>query len=126
MSNYHIRDISYEGNGTIKTVGVIFHIPIPIGNNAVGIAWRTALVAYLGGADTIISALPEVRQTAEESDMKAGVILEKVLTIRFSSANLTDAQRLAEIVTAFTTEKNAELTMKQTQLKYFGKVGDVI
>jgi len=127
MSNYHIRDIMYERNSSIvKTVNVVFHIPIPTGNNAVGIAWRTALIAHLGGASAIKSVLLEVVGTQEEIDMKAGAILEKSCTVRLPSRNLTDAQRLAEVVSAFTAEKNMELTTKQIQLKYFGKVGDVV
>ncbi len=126
MSNYHIRDITYEGNDSIiKTVNVVFHIPIPIGNNAVGVSWRDALVRHLGGAPLINTMLPEVVGTQEEIDMKAGAILEKSHTVRFSSRTLSDAQRLAEVVSTYTAEKNTELSAKQIQLKYFGKTGDI-
>lgn len=126
MSNYHIRSVNYEEGNVIKTVNAVFHIPIPIGNNVIGKPWRDALVAYLGGADAITSILPEVRQTIEESDMKAGAIFEKSVNVRFSSTNLTDAERLAQVLAAFTAEKVKELAVKQIELKYFGKEGDVI
>lgn len=125
MSDYHIRELGEHENGLIKTVNVVFHIPIPVVNNAVGVPYREALVRYLGGADAIESVLPEVRQTAEESDMKAGAVFEKPISVRLSSVNLTDAQRLAEIEAAYTKEKTAELNAKQLLLKYYGKVGDV-
>ena len=125
MSNYHIRDITFENGNAIKTVNVVFHIPIPLGNNVVNVPWRDALVRYLGGAAVIVSVLPEIT-TQEDSDMKAGALFEKLMTVRFSSTNLTDAQRLAEVTAAFTAEKNNELGAKQVQLKYFGKEGDVV
>jgi hypothetical protein len=125
MSNYHIRNVPAENGGNIKTVNLVFHIPIPAGNNVVGVPWRDALVRHLGGAATIGSVLPEVVNTQEETDMKSGMLLEKSVMVRFSSVNLTDAQRLAEIEAAFTAEKNAELATKQIELKYFGKDGDV-
>lgn len=126
MSNYHIREVQAEQNSSaIKTVNVVFHIPIPTGNNVVGIPWRDALVRHLGGAANIVSVLPEI-STQEDSDMKAGAIFEKSMTVRFSSTNLTDAQRLAQVEAAFTAEKNAELSTKQIELKYYGKAGDVV
>jgi hypothetical protein len=125
MSNYHIRDLPVENGNVIKTVNVVFHIPIPVANNAVGIPWRDALVRYLGGAANIVSVLPEI-STQEDSDMKAGALFEKSVSVRFTSTNLTDAQRLSQVKEAFTVEKTAELATKQAQLKYFGKEGDVV
>ncbi len=124
MSHYHIREVAAEAGNMIKTVNVVFHIPIPVGNNVVSIPWRDALVRHLGGAAKIISVLPEI-STQEDSDMKAGIIFEKSMTVRFTSITLTDAQRLAQIEVAFTAEKTAELAVKQVELKYFGKEGDV-
>ena len=122
MSSYHIREIAED----IKTVNVVFHIPVPVGNNAVGLAWQTALVMHLGGADQITSKLPEVVGTAEETNMKAGAILEKLEIVRFSSLNLTNAERLVEVITAYTNTKNSELLKLQITLNFFGKIGDVV
>ncbi len=124
MSNYHIHEIGKEEGNIIKIVNVVFHIPIPALNNVVGVPYRDALVRSLGGAAAIVSVLPEIT-TQEDSDMKAGALLEVSTTVRFSSTNLTDAQRLAQVEAAFTAAKTAELTVKQQELKYFGKEGDV-
>jgi hypothetical protein len=122
MSNYHIREITED----FKTVNIVFHIPIPVGNNAIGLPWRDVLVRYLGGAANIHSVLPEVVNTQEETDMKAGIIFEKLITTRFTSTNLTDVQRLVQVEAAFTATKAEELAAKQIQLKYFGKEGSVV
>ncbi len=105
-------------------MNVVFHIPVPVQNNIVGVPYRDALVRSLGGAAAIVSILPEIT-TQEDSDMKAGALLEVSTTVRFSSATLTDAQRLAQVEAAFTAAKTTELTTKQQELKYFGKEGDV-
>lgn len=57
--------------------------------------------------------------------MKAGSIFEKVETIRFSSLNLTNAQRLAEVEVAFTEAKTEILNEKQVTLNFYGKAGEV-
>ena len=121
MSDYHIR--STEIN--LKSVNAVFHIPIPAANNAVGVSWQTALVLSLGGADAITSVLPDI--TPEELNaMKAGSIYENVATVRFSSLNLTNAQRLAEVEAAYTAAETNMLAEKQITLNFYGKSGDVV
>lgn len=120
MSNYHIREIATD----LKTVSCIFHIAIPTGNNAVGAAWRTALVAHKGGADAITSVLLGI-PSADLTLMKAGGLLEHVTRVRFSSLNLTNAERLAEIETAYTATASSERTTLKTTLNFYGKSGDV-
>lgn len=121
MSDYYIRNIDVK----LKTVSCVFHIPIPKTNNAVGTTWRDALVRSLGGADAIDSVLPDITP-AELSALKAGSIYENVATVRFSSIELTNAQRLAEIEAAYTVAKTDLLTEKQITLNFFGKTGDVV
>lgn len=120
MSDYHIREISLD----LKTVNLVFHIPISVGNNVIGVAWRTALVSHLGGTDVITSVLLDI-QEAELTAMKAGEIYENVNTVRFSSLNLTDNQRLAEIEAAYVTAQTSVLTDAQIRLNYYGYVGDI-
>lgn len=120
MSNYHILNTDTR----LKTVSCVFHIPIPATNNVVGVSWQDALVLSLGGADEITSVMPDITPE-EESAMKAGSIFENVATVRFSSIALTNAQRLAEVETAFTAAETDVLAEKQITLNFYGKSGDV-
>lgn len=120
MSDYHIRKTSAD----LKTVDVIFHIPIPSANNAIGVNWQDALVLSLGGADNITSVMPDI-EIGEESEMKAGSIYEKVQTIRFSSLDLTNQQRLEQVEAAYIVAKEYILADKQVTLNFYGKAGDV-
>ena len=118
--NYHIQTQSIDR----KTAQVIFHFPIPLGNNEVGVPWRTALLNWQGGAGVVESQLLGITQ-AELDAMKTGAIYEKPMAIRFSSLALEDTQRLAQIETAFTVEKNLFLDEMAIQLNFFGLGGDV-
>lgn len=120
MSNYHIRETDIR----LKTVSTVFHILIPATNNAVGVTWQAALVLSLGGADAISSILTDITPE-EESAMKAGSIYENVATVRFSSTDLTNAERLAEVEVAYTAASSAILDEKQITLNFYGKSGDV-
>jgi len=120
MSDYHIRSTSED----LKRVNTVFHIPIPATNNAVGVSWQDALVLSLGGADAIDSVLTDITP-AELSAMKAGSIFEKFETVRFSSTNLTNAERLAEVETAYSAAETDILDEKQVTLNFYGKSGDV-
>jgi len=120
MTNYHIREIDIK----LKTVSTVFHIPIPATNNDVGVSWQAALVLSLGGADAISSVLTDITPE-EESAMKAGSIFENIATVRFSSTNLTNAQRLDEVKAAYTAASSEVLADKQVTLNFYGKSGDV-
>jgi hypothetical protein len=120
MSDYHIQ----KTDVMLKTVSCVFHIPIPATNNTIGVSWQDALVLSLGGADAITSTLTDITP-AEESAMKAGSIYENTATIRFSSLNLTNAERLAEVEAAYTAAKTDVLAEKQVTLNFYGKSGDV-
>jgi len=121
MSNYHIRETDIR----LKTVSTVFHIPIPATNNDVGVSWQAALVLSLGGADAISSVLTDITPE-EESAMKAGSINEISGNVRFSSQNLTNAERLAEVEAAYTMAKDDNLAEMQITLNFYGKSGDVV
>ncbi len=121
MSDYHIL----AQNEKRKRVRVVFHIPIAATVNAAGITYREALVRELGGADAIISALPEVQGTQEETDMKAGSIFELSTSVRFSSVGINNATRLAEIEAEYDVVKAATIAEKAITLDFMGKEGDV-
>lgn len=121
MSDYHILTTDIR----LKSVSAVFHIPIPASNNAVGVGWRAALVLSLGGSDAITSVLTDI--TPEElNDMKIGSIYERLTTFTFSSTNLTNSQRLAEVEAAYTAAKTDVLAEKQIMLNFYGKSGDVV
>ena len=121
MSDYHILTTDIK----LKTVSCVFHLPIPAANNAVGISWQDALKRSLGGVDAIDSVLIDIT-LAELNAMKAGSVFENVVTVRFSSLNLTNAQRLAEVEAAYTAAKTDILAEKQVTLNFYGRSGDVV
>lgn len=120
MSNFHILTQALSH----KSVSVVFHIPIPSSNNSVGITWQQAVVKWLGGADNIVSVLPDIT-TQEESDIKSGALYELVKTVKFSSINLTNAQRLQEIRDEYTVDQSEFVLEKQITLDFIGYEGNV-
>ena len=120
MSNYHIRKTAYN----LKTVNVVFHIPIPATNNAVGIAWRDVIVLDQGGASNITSVLPDI--TVGELDaMKLGSVYEYAKSVEFTSLDLTNAQRLSEVESAYTNAKTSMLARINKTMNFYNKSGDV-
>jgi len=118
--NYHI--LSQEENQ--RTVNVIFHIPIPAALNSAGITWQAAVVKELGGAANIVPQLPGIT-SQEDSALKAVALYEKHVNVRFSSTNLTNAQRLAQIKATYTAEVARLVAEKQITLNFMGLEGDV-
>ena len=120
MADYHIKEVSANK----KTINVVYHLPIPATNNAVGTAWRTALVNHQGGADAITSVLLDIA-SEDLAELKAGSLYEKSITLRFSSTNLTNPERLAEVEAKYTAELAAVQANLQATLEYYGREGDV-
>jgi len=120
MADYHIRDVSDE----VKTVRCVFHITIPATNNSVGVAYRDALVEHLGGADNITSVLLGI-STADLTKLKTGELLERPLTVRFSSTSLTSAERLSEVRAKYTSETITILDELENTLQYYGYSGSI-
>lgn len=121
MSDYHI--LTQEDKK--RTVSVVFHIPVPaVGTNEAGLSWRQAVVEELGGSSVIVSILPGI-SVAEDTQLKAGEIIEKVETVRFTSVNLTKAQRKIEIEAYFNELKTDLIAEKQTTLEWIGYEGTV-
>ena len=98
-----------------KTVDVVFHVAVPAGNNAAGVAWSTAVVQHLAP----VSTLPGV-STTEANAVAAGTLLEVQETVRFSSVTLTNAQRLAQIRAAYTARSAALLDELGVRLNFWG------
>lgn len=109
-----------------KTINCIFHIPIPAtGSNTASISWRDAMVKEQGGASNIQSVLPDIT-TEEDSALKAGAIVEVSCTVRFSSLNLTNAERLQEIKNQFNDLKAQIVAEKQIELDFMGFKTDAV
>lgn len=107
-----------------KSAKVIFHIPIPATTNSAGISWQQAVVKEQGGEDAILSQLPDI--TAEEqSELTSGALLERQVNVRFSSINLTNAQRLQEIRAAYAATSSEIIAKKQVTLDFMGYEGAV-
>lgn len=115
--NYHILKNAVD----LKTASVIFHFPVPIGDNAVGTSWADAFLIGVDSSPT--STLHGIG--AELTQIESGQIIEHKATVRFSSVSLTNAQRLAEIVSKYTTIKGAFFDAKSIELNFAGKQGDV-
>ena len=124
--NYHIHTQAEDK----KTVNVVFHVPVPAtGANEASVQWRDAVVAEKGGSDNISSVLPGIDPT-ELTQLKAGALIEVPKSMRFSSINLTPAQKKAEIVAEFnmltgSDPKSSVLAAKQIILEWIGYAADV-
>ncbi len=122
MSNYHIL----TQDDKRKTANVVFHVPVPsTGTNQAGLSWRDAVVREQGGSANIVSVLGTDIDPTEDTQLKAGEIIEKQQTVRFSSINLSSAQRQAEIEVAFTQLQSDLIAEKQITLEWIGFQGDV-
>lgn len=119
--NYHIL----EQEAKKKNVRCVFHVPVPAaGTNEAEISWRDAVVLEQGGSGAIVSVLADITP-AEDTQLKAGEIIEKVTTVKFSSVNLTAGQKKAQIEAAFNSLKDDLVSEKQVELEWFGYKGDV-
>ena len=112
MSSIHIR----EKDSKNKTINCIFHITVPDTVNTVGTNWRSAIQWAMSPV-----ALMSYNNSTENANIEAGNILEVTETVRFSSINLTNAQRLAEVEAAYNKRKTILLQELQARLDFFGK-----
>lgn len=114
--DYHILEQDIEN----KSVQVVFHIPVPDGMNAVNVPWSEAIVQAL-------SPSPHMSWNNEVENLQivAGTVLEVVGDVRFSSRDLTNQQRLEEVVAGYNDSKDKLLADLSTRLAFFGHKGDV-
>ena len=121
MADYHILTQDEKK----KTVTVIFHIPITSASvNAANITWQDAIVKEAGGADNITSQLPDIT-TEELSSLKSGSLVELRHVVRYTSTNLTNEQRKAQIEASFKKVKADLVAEKQVTLEWMGYAGTV-
>ena len=117
MSDYHIL----ESQKDFKRVRIVFHVPVPSTQNAVGITWQAAVAMEQGDK---ISILINVT-TEEAAQLLSGEIIEKVENMKFSSTSLNNAQRLQEVKDRATFWKTELINEKQITLNFMGYEGDV-
>ena len=127
MSDYHVLEQSKNKN----TVNVVFHIPVPeTGTNQAELQWRDAIVLSLGGSGNIVSVLPGI-STEEDTQLKAGALIEVSENVRFSSVNISNVQKKDQIEARFKElndieNKDSVLSEKQIKLAWIGYAGDVV
>lgn len=112
MSNIHVL----TKNPKNKTVNCIFHIPVPDTNNAIGTNWRDVIQR----AENPTAAM-SYNDATENANIVAGNILERPYQMRFSTTNLTAAERIAEITAAYDDKKDELFNELKARLDYFGK-----
>lgn len=126
MSNYHILTQDIDK----KHIRVVFHIPVPAtGTNENDIQWRDAVVLDAGGSDNIESIVGNI-DGAELTALKSGALIEYSETLRFSSVNITNAQRKEEIEARYSalsavSGDDSILAKEQIELEWIGYSGDV-
>lgn len=111
MSDIHILDKDTEH----KTINCVFHIAVPTGNNSAGISWQTAVKNYFAPV-----SIMAYNDTTENTGIEDGSIIEKSITVRFSSVSISDSDRLNEINAAYNKIKIEIITTLAEKLKFFG------
>lgn len=101
----------------------VLHEPVPVGNNAAGVPWRTALVASGMGGTSILStgANPWQNTTEEAAQIASGEVLEISFTVELKPG-MSTAERNAAMdaqIANLSREKQAEIAQA---LRFFGLV----
>ena len=118
MADYILLESADKQN----QVRVVVHTAVPNSNNAVGVKWRDALVAWKGDATSAVpvSMLP----AGVQADLDTGAVYEWGDDIDFD-ANLSNAAKLAAINTWVSDNEADEFTRLQSILEFYGKTGTV-
>lgn len=126
MSNYHILEQTTDE----ESISLVFHIAVPTAaTNEAGILYTEIVKA----SEDLNSVLPGFATDfpTEYQDMQDGKIIERVKTVTFSSAILTPAQKLDEIINGnylwegYNMYKNNLLNNLQIVWEWYGHNGDV-
>ena len=123
MSEYHILESAIDG----KTIKVIFHCVLSTGEkNWTNEAGKTAPWCIVRSKD-LESQLPNFGTdfAAEYALMQVGEVTESSQTVRFSSINLTPAQKRAEIETAYTAWRAENIANMLKEFEWYGYDNDV-
>lgn len=116
MANIHILEQAQDK----KTIRIVVHYTVSGTNNAVGKPWSEVLLKHLGGEQ--VSIIPDFATDFpdEAAAMANGTVYEHQMAVRFSRLGLTNAERLAEIQTAYTNKQTEVMAELQAKLNYYG------
>jgi len=123
MSEYHILESAIDG----KTVTVVFHCVLTTAEkNWTNSAGKTAPWCIVRSRD-LTSQLPnfETDFATEYALMQNGEVTESRQTVRFSSINLTPAQKRDEIEAAYTVWRAECISDMQKEFEWYGYDNDV-
>lgn len=120
--NYHILEQSEDK----KTVRVVFHLPVPDYTTEAAVKLEASLVAAKD-SEAPVSQVPGLatNDPAEYAGIQTGKIHEHVESVRYSSVNLTNSQRIAEIESRYKILVVDAIDTLKTRLDLFGKAADV-
>ena len=120
MSDYHILSQAADK----KTIQVVFHYAVPTaGKNAADLLYTDIVQKCCD----LTSQLPDFATefATEYAAMQAGEVIERQEGIRFSSTDLTAAQKKEQIENAYGGYKTAELSRLQNEWEWYGYDGNV-
>ena len=124
MADYILLESADKQN----QVRVVVHTAVPNSNNAVGVKWRDAVVAWIEsqipGQGTTSVVPVSMLPAGVQADLDAGAVYEWEGTVLFS-AKLSNAAKLAAIEMWVLAGDNAEFTQLQSILEFYGKAGTV-
>jgi len=112
MAEIHIR----EKDRMDKTVNLVMHFIVPLTQNANGTNWNEVIQKALKPVASM-----DDNDTTENAAVASGSVLELAETMRYSSTNLTNAQRLAEIQAFYLVRKDEVFGELAATLDFFGK-----
>lgn len=120
MSQWHARDGLPDGNA----YNVIFHVPIPSGNNRVGVSYQAALIASGIGGTTVMAEGngTGLITTAEKASIASGAVLEVVEVFNTNPGETANAlvARVNARYTALADVAGAFLSNLKRRLDYWG------
>lgn len=121
MSNYHVMATALTDDSS----SVVFHIPVPDENNAVGMNLQTALSQRRADAETI-SAVPwlEADFPDEYQDIQDGKVYEHVEGVSYDP-DLVPAQKRANVDVRYNVLVNTIPDRIRTLLRFWGLNRDV-
>ncbi len=116
------QSVTAAGVGT--AIRVVCFIDVPLGNNAVGTAWRDAVVAHCNqtrGNTTsrVEAALLEATLPGTQAKLDTGELYEFEF-LHPDDGSLPEAQRLTNLQAAINTEAAAEQSRMASLVRYVG------
>jgi len=119
MADIHVLD----GVGSNLEWRVVFHYPVPIAENSVGVLFSVAIINSGRGGTTI---LPDgdgnegTISAAEKLSIEAGDTLEFVFVWELERSGLTNADLLAELRNEYARRSDIIHDALRSELRYFG------